>query len=99
MKIRCADGFEVGIEGKCVPECGDNAIYIDNRCQCLEGFGMIGDACIQCPIGTKYNERSMTCDSICDPNSYYFSGKCICYPGYNVIGNRCVACPKGTRYN
>ena len=99
VMIMCAEGFEVGPENKCVPECGENEHYVDGRCQCMDGFVMVSDACIKCPPGTIYNPTKMTCDSVCGANSQFKAGRCFCNPGYFVINNRCQACPKGTRYD
>ena len=60
---------------------------------------MIGNACVQCPPGTFYNFRMMTCDSLCGANAIFQNGRCFCNPGYFVINGRCQSCPKGTAYD
>lgn len=101
VPIDCSEGFELGPEGECVPECEANQEYSTeiSRCICIDGYYPIAGVCTQCFVGTIYNFRTMTCDSLCDLNSVYVNGVCVCNPGYYSIDKKCQSCPKGTLFD
>ena len=85
--------------------CGANQILINNICSCQNGYGLVNQVCVICPInsskssdgrcvcnhGYSLNSATLTCVSDCYANAVRNNlGQCICSNGYYNTGSQCI---------
>jgi hypothetical protein len=57
----------------CVPDCKENEVFIDGKCECEDGYIRFGDKC-------RYK---------CGINEIWKGGKCVCKDGHAKIDSVC----------
>ena len=109
----CATGY-VFLNGNCVlpytpvvpvvpvvPECKLNEQLVNNICQCLPGFYLIGGVCTYCAAPNFYDAQLAICRPTCKKNEQLdlSSNTCVCIGGYYSIQGTCGTCPAYAIYS
>lgn len=97
----CTGGANKDVCMNCSYQLSSSQMWVQQGCQwqCLAGFTLMGDGCVQCPAGTyKTGVGNQTCER-CGPGQYAASAlSCAsCPPGSYNPGTyaACAQCPSG----
>lgn len=92
----CVNGF-IRVGPACVNRCGVNSEWRNDRCMCLQGFGLINSVCKQCPAGSQPNSDQIC---VCQGNSILVNGNvCLPCPINSSPRNNECACNPGLQWN